>query len=86
MNVEFAQPTGNGEIRMRVWERGSGITQACGTGACATFAAAVQLGKTDRPTVIRMDGGSLTVDLDENTGNVRMKGDAVMVFEGNIIL
>ena len=86
INVEFAQPTGNNEIRMRVWERGSGITQACGTGACATFAAALQLGKADRPTVIRMDGGSLTVDLDEKTGSVRMTGDAVMVFDGNIIL
>jgi diaminopimelate epimerase len=85
-NVEFAQVISQDEIRMRVWERGSGITQACGTGACATHVAAVTLGKTGRKTTVRMDGGTLAIDWEEATGKVWMTGDAVMVFEGDITL
>ena len=82
VNVEFAQMRPDGSIRMRVWERGSGITLACGTGACAT--AAVFSGLTRGETAIVMDGGTLTIDRDPATGHVLMTGPAVRVFEGEI--
>lgn len=85
-NVEFAQPLSGSEIRMRVWERGSGITQACGTGACATLVASVNAAKTARKAVVRADGGSLTVEWDEETNTVWMTGEAVMVYEGIIYI
>ena len=84
-NIEFAQIIDEGHIRMRVWERGSGITQACGTGACATAVAAAMAGFT-RPegcTVI-MDGGRLDVSWDLETREIRMTGTATTVFEGTI--
>ena len=84
-NIEFAQIIDEGHIRMRVWERGSGITQACGTGACATAVAAAMAGFT-RPegcTVI-MDGGRLDVSWDPETREIRMTGTATTVFEGTI--
>ena len=83
-NVEFAQILTPGKIRMRVWERGSGITQACGTGACATAVAGVLSGKTGRTTQVIMDGGLLTINWDGKTEKVFMTGDAVTVFEGEI--
>jgi diaminopimelate epimerase len=85
-NVEFAQIVNNEKIRMRVWERGSGITQACGTGACATLVASVIAGKCSRKAEIVMDGGSLFIEWDDNKDKVMMKGNAVMVFEGIINL
>ena len=84
-NIEFAQVIDEGCIRMRVWERGSGITQACGTGACATAVAAAMAGFT-RPegcTVI-MDGGRLDVSWDPDTREIRMTGTATTVFEGTV--
>ncbi|MFS2389799.1 diaminopimelate epimerase [Bacteroides fragilis] len=83
-NVEFAQITGENEIRMRVWERGSGITQACGTGACATAVAAHLTGRTGRTVEVVMDGGTLTIEWDEATGHIYMTGPAVKVFDGTI--
>ena len=83
-NVEFVQVLKDDEVRMRVWERGSGITQACGTGACATAVAGVLCGKTKRKTKVIMDGGPLTIQWDESTGKVYMTGGAVTVFEGTI--
>lgn len=83
-NVEFAQVTGTDEIRMRVWERGSGITQACGTGACATVVAGVLLGKTGRTTRVIMDGGPLVIEWNKETEKVFMTGGATRVFEGSI--
>ncbi len=84
-NIEFAQVLDERHIRMRVWERGSGITQACGTGACATAVAAAMAGYTrpDGCTVI-MDGGSLDVSWDPATKEIRMTGTATTVFEGTI--
>ena len=82
VNVEFAQLTGKNKIRMRVWERGSGITMACGTGACATAVAAITKGMTGRKTEIEMDGGTLTIEWDEKTGHVMMTGPAEIAFEG----
>ena len=83
-NVEFAKVVSPGVIRMRVWERGSGITMACGTGACATAAAAVERGLVQGPCTIVMDGGSLTIDCDKASRKVVMTGPAVTVFEGSV--
>lgn len=85
-NVEFAQVLEDGKIRMRVWERGSGITQACGTGACATAVAAFLTGRAGRKTEIVMDGGRLDIEWDAATGHVMMTGTAVKVFDGEIEL
>jgi len=84
INVEFAQVIEKNTLRMRVWERGSGITMACGTGACATAVAAMTQGLTDRKTSVVMDGGTLTIEWDKHTGHVFKTGPAVMVFEGEI--
>lgn len=83
-NVEFAQVMENDTLRMRVWERGSGITQACGTGACATAVAAARSRGAGRKTTIVMDGGTLTIEWDEETGHVLMTGPATKVFDGVI--
>ena len=82
-NVEFAQILGNGRIRMRVWERGSGITEACGTGACATASAALYRGLAGNETEIIMDGGSLLIRITPEK-HILMTGPAVKVFEGTI--
>jgi len=84
-NIEFAQILDEHHIRMRVWERGSGITAACGTGACATAVAAVMAGLT-RPEgcTVLMDGGALSVSWDPVTKEVLMTGPAETVFEGTI--
>jgi diaminopimelate epimerase len=84
--VEFAQVIGKDKIRMRVWERGSGITQACGTGACATAVAAVVKGLAGRRSEVVMDGGSVTIEWDEKTNAVLMTGPATTVYEGEIAL
>ena len=65
-NVEFAQVLEEGKIRMRVWERGSGVTRACGTGACATAVAAFLTGRAGRKSIIGMDGGTLTIEWDDS--------------------
>ena len=84
-NIEFAQITTDG-IRMRVWERGSGITMACGTGACATAVAAAVTGRTPRRTRVIMDGGTLDIDWRASDGHVYLTGPATLVYEGDIIL
>lgn len=84
-NVEFAVPGEEGRIRMRVWERGSGVTLACGTGACATAVAARYSGFGDGPYEIVMDGGSLKVAFSDD-GHVLMSGPAEFVFEGEMII
>ena len=84
-NIEFAQILDEHHIRMRVWERGSGITAACGTGACATAVAAALVGYT-RPEdcTVLMDGGALSVSWDPITRLVTMTGPAETVFEGTV--
>ncbi|MBO4264131.1 MAG: diaminopimelate epimerase, partial [Bacteroidales bacterium] len=82
-NVEFARLTAPGHIRMRVWERGSGITMACGTGACATAVAARKAGLTGDRCTVEMDGGSLEIGIGAD-GHIRMTGGARIVFEGTI--
>ena len=86
-NIEFAQVLDRHHIRMRVWERGSGITCACGTGACATAVASAMQGYTDPDDCeVIMDGGSLKVSWNPDTKEVLMTGDANTVFEGTIEL
>lgn len=82
-NVEFAQALTPDRIRMRVWERGSGITMACGTGACATFVAARATGLAQPKATIVVDGGELTIE-EAADGNIIMTGPAKTVFEGQI--
>lgn len=82
INVEFAEVLDRKHIRMRVWERGAGITLACGTGSCATIVAAVLNDKTERQAEIILDGGTLHLDWAEEDGNVYMTGPATKVFTG----
>ena len=84
-NIEFAEMRPDG-IRVRVWERGSGITMACGTGACAVAVAASKTGRADRKSRIIMDGGTLDVEWREQDNHVYLSGPAEFVFEGEINL
>ena len=74
VNVGFANVLAPDRIRLRVWERGAGLTRACGTGACAALVAAARRGLTARRAVIEADGGELEIDWDEATGHVFMTG------------
>lgn len=87
VNVEFVEVTGDNELRMRVWERGSGITMACGTGSCASAAAAVRAGLADgaRPVRVILDGGELLIEVAPD-GEVVMTGPAATVCEGEVEL
>lgn len=90
-NIEFAQvlaPGADGvqNIRTRVWERGSGITLACGTGACATAVAASLTGRSSRQSNIIMDGGILHIEWNEADGHIYKTGPATIAFEGEIAL
>ena len=83
-NIEFACIEADGSVRTRVWERGSGITQACGTGACATAVAAAMTGRAERKSKIVMDGGILDIEWRERDNHVYMTGPATFVFDGYI--
>ncbi len=87
INVEFVQVLGPDRLRMRVWERGSGITLACGTGACASTAAAVMRGlcRPSQPITVLLDGGELRVTVGSQ-GEISMEGPAETVYEGEIDL
>ena len=74
VNVGFAHVVARDRIRLRVWERGAGLTKACGTGACAALVAAARRGLTGRTAVIEVDGGELGIDWDEATDHVLMTG------------
>jgi len=80
-NIEAAQVLDDGRIRMRVWERGAGITLACGTGACATLVAAARRGLTGRKADILLDGGTLTIEWLENN-HVMMTGPVALAYSG----
>jgi diaminopimelate epimerase len=84
-NVEFAQVEGSG-VTLVVWERGVGLTQACGTGACATVAAAVEEGRLPASEWIRvrLPGGALGIRADKDLSNVLMRGPATFVFEAAV--
>lgn len=84
-NVEFVQVINDSEVRMKVWERGAGITMACGTGACATAVAAVLNGLTRRVVTVHLDAGPLKIEwADDNT--VYMTGPATEVFTGDYMI
>ena len=83
-NVEFVKVIDRKTLRMRVWERGAGITLACGTGTCATAVAAVLNGKTDRTVNVHLDGGDLLIECGEDN-HVYKTGPAVEVFRGDYL-
>ena len=86
INTEFANIIDRTHIRMRVWERGSGETLACGTGACATAVAAIRGGLTEDTVELLLLGGSLTISYDRASNEVYMTGSATEVFSGEIEL
>lgn len=83
-NIELAHVIDNDTIHTRVWERGSGITMACGTGACATAVAAAHTGRTGRSAQVVMDGGTLHIEWHESDNHVYMTGPAEFVYDGEI--
>lgn len=84
VNTEFVRVDRRDEVRMRVWERGSGETAACGTGACAVVVAGVLTGRTERRCRVQLNGGALDIEWSEPTGAVFMTGPAEEVFRGEI--
>lgn len=84
VNTEFVQVLDRENINMRVWERGSGETWACGTGACASAVASILNGKTGEEVTVHMLGGNLRIRYDRESGHVYMTGPAVTVFEGTL--
>ena len=85
-NTEFVQVISRTEANMRVWERGSAETWACGTGTCATVVACILNGKTDDKVLVHLRGGDLTIEYDRATNHVFMTGPATEVFNGEIEL
>ena len=86
VNVGFADVQARDRIRLRVWERGAGLTKACGTGACAALVAAVRRGLTDRHAAIDVDGGRLRIEWKEDTGHVLMTGPVEIERTGMLTL
>lgn len=83
-NIEFVQVIDDTRLRMRVWERGSGETLACGTGSCATVVASALLGKSKRRAQVILTGGTLDIEWSEEDNRVYMTGPAETVFDGEI--
>jgi diaminopimelate epimerase len=86
VNVEFVTVRSREHVEMRVWERGTGVTLACGSGACATLVASVLNGLTERTATVSLAGGDLLVEWDEESNQVFMTGAAAIVFDGRIEL
>ena len=84
VNVEVAHVLERDRVRMRVWERGVGITRACGTGACAVVVAGVRRGLTDRRATVELDGGELEIEWRESDNHVLMTGPVAESFRGEI--
>ncbi len=84
INAEFVQVTDRKHVKMRVWERGTGETLACGTGACATVVACILNGKTDDEVTVSLLGGDLVIKWDREENIVYMTGPATTVFDGDI--
>ena len=84
VNVGFAHVTAPDHIRLRVWERGAGLTKACGTGACAALVASARRGLTGRSATLEVDGGDLFVSWDEATDHVLMTGPVVVERTGTL--
>ena len=86
INTEFSRVIDRKTVEMRVWERGSGETLACGTGACAVAVASILNGYTEREVEIRLLGGNLQIEWNEEDNHVYMTGPATVVFDGEIEL
>ncbi len=86
VNVGFAQVLAPDRIRLRVWERGAGLTRACGSGACAALVAAHRRGLADRRAALVLDGGTLEIAWREDDGHVLMSGPSVLAFQGVVDL
>ena len=84
-NTEFVQVLNRNEINMRVWERGSGETLACGTGTCASVVACILNGYTDEKVLVHLLGGDLEIEYEKTTNHVFMTGPAETVFEGELL-
>ena len=82
INVHFVQVHSADEVTMRTWERGSGITQACGTGASAVCVAGVLTGNNARQTLVHLPGGDLTITWKQDDNHVLMDGPATEVYSG----
>lgn len=82
MNVEFVEILAPDHVRMRVWERAAGITQACGSGACAVAVAAIRRGLTERKVTVSLDGGDLIINWPSDDAPVSMTGPVTYVFDG----
>ena len=85
VNTEFICMEGKTDIRMRVWERGSGETMACGTGSCASAAAMIRCGKAADTVTVHLTGGDLQIEWDREKDRIFMTGPAVTVYEGELI-
>ncbi|MEE1227422.1 MAG: diaminopimelate epimerase [Lachnospiraceae bacterium] len=85
VNTEFVQVLDRHTANMRVWERGSGETLACGTGACATVVACVLNGKTDNKVLVHLLGGDLEIEWDRENNQIYMTGPAATVFDGELV-
>jgi len=86
VNTEFVQALDDGTLKMRVWERGSGETLACGTGACASVVAAHLTGRCGRAVTVQLRGGALQIEWADGDGHVYMTGPATTVFDGEFYL
>ncbi|ABN54295.1 MAG TPA: diaminopimelate epimerase [Hungateiclostridium thermocellum] len=86
INAEFVEVIDRTTLKMRVWERGAGETLACGTGACAVLVASVLNGVSERKATVKLLGGDLIIEWNENNNHVYMTGPAVKVFEGEVDL
>jgi diaminopimelate epimerase len=84
VNVGFAQILAPDRIRLKVWERGAGLTRACGTGACAALVAAHRRGLTGRAATLELDGGELLIDWRQDDGHILMTGPATVEFTGRL--
>jgi diaminopimelate epimerase len=85
-NTEFVEIVSSDYVKMRVWERGAGITLACGTGACATVVAGVLTGQNDRVCTVELPGGCLQIEWSAANNHVYMTGPATVVFQGKTSL
>lgn len=86
INTEFVKVLDRNTVEMRVWERGSGETLACGTGACAVAVASILNGFTDRQVTVKLLGGDLKIQWEKESGHIFMTGPATVVFDGEIEL
>jgi diaminopimelate epimerase len=86
VNVEFVQTVARNRVRQRTWERGTGETLACGSGACAVVVASVLTGRTDRSVTVELRGGELAVAWERDDAPVILTGPAAEVFHGRIVI